>query len=111
MDNARQQYDKYYVNGSPESLSDIRDRIVDDLREHTGVLLRVTGTIKGKPFTRDVTFVPDIADTRNGFFSLGHIMPEDTEARVRSIPMDNGGEYMELVAHLDDEGRSDEHIN
>lgn len=97
-----ERYDNYFVNGSPEEIAGIRKRVIDDLQKHTGVLMRVTGTVEGRPVTREVIFTAGTAHSRNGFFSIGTIAPHDTEASIRSVPMDNGGEYLELVADLTD---------
>jgi hypothetical protein len=91
-------YKEYIVNTN--DVSRTKREVKDKLGEAAGVLLVVSTSDHGRASTREVTFVPSEVPPSGFIFSRGMILPDNTEASIKS---EDNDKYLVLVAALDNE--------
>lgn len=98
-------YRDYIVNTA--DVERTKQELRDKLREAAEVLLVVSSHHHGRSSTENVTYVPEQV-TESGFtFSRGVIVPQNTEASIKSEDHGNGN-YLVLVADLNPDDAIDE---
>lgn len=93
-------FDKYYVR--TDDIEALKRELGALAALHAELPITITGTDEGEVTTRVVAFRVSEVSGEGGFIGRGTIAPHGTEAMIREMRTENGSEYLEMDANLND---------
>lgn len=94
-------YREYIVN--TDSVPHEMQRVREHLQQAAGILLTVSTFEDGHTSTLEITFVPEEIPKSGFVFSRGKILPDNTEATLKT---EDNAKYLVLIAAIDHERSS-----